>query len=48
MFIDKQTITERNRSGNLILFNFANIGNVWVSKEAKLFIRIAFLSSKFM
>ena len=30
MFIDKQTITKRN----LIMFNFANLGNVWASKEA--------------
>ena len=36
------------RSGNLILFNFGNIGNMWASKEAKPIVRIAFFCSKFM
>ena len=30
------------RSGSVIIFNFANIGNVWASKDAKLIICIAF------
>ena len=45
--INKQ-LQKEIRSGNLIIFNFANIGNVWASKEAKLIIRIAFFCSKFM
>ena len=40
MYIDKQTVKKEIRSGNLIILNFANIGNVWASKEAKLTIRI--------
>ena len=51
MFIDKQTITKKKKekkkkSGNLIIFNFRNIGNMWASKETKLVIRIAFFCSK--
>ena len=48
MFIDKQTITKRNKIRKLNYINFANIGNVWAPKEAKLTIRIAFFSSQFM
>ena len=40
MYIDKQQLKKEIRSGNLIILNFANIGNVWASKEAKLTIRI--------
>ena len=47
MFIDKQ-LQKEIRSGNLLIFNFANIGNVWASKEAKLIIHIAFFCSKFI
>ena len=45
MVIEKQTKKEI-RSGNLL--NFANIDNVWTSKEAKLIVCIAFFCSKFM
>ena len=38
IFIDKKQLQKDIRSGNLIISNFANIGNVWVSKEAKLII----------
>ena len=49
MFIDKKNNLQKEiRSGNLIILNFANIGNVWASKEAKLIICIAFFCSKFM
>ena len=47
MFIGKH-LQKEIRSGNLIIFNFASIGNVWTSKEAKLIIRIAIFCSKFM
>ena len=40
MFIDKQ-LQKEIRSRNFITFNFANIGNVWALKEAKLIIHIA-------
>ena len=40
MYIDKQTVKKEIRSGNLIILNFANISNVWASKEAKVTIRI--------
>ena len=43
IFIDKKQLQKDIRSGNLIISNFANIGNAWVSKEAKLIIQIAFL-----
>ena len=36
------------RSGNVIIFNFAKIGNFWASYGAKLIICIAFFCSKFM
>ena len=36
------------RPVNLIIFNFANISNVWASKEVKLIIHIAFFCSKFL
>ena len=48
MYIDKQTVKKEIRSGNLIILNFANIGNVWASREAKLIIHRAFFCSKFM
>ena len=47
MFIDKQ-LQKEIRSGSLIIFNFANIGNVCASKKAKLIIYKAFFCSKFM
>ena len=45
MFIDKQ-LQKEIRSRHLIIFNFANIGIVLASKEAKLIIHIAFFCSK--
>ena len=45
--INKQ-LQKEIRSGNLVIFNFPNIGNVWTPKEAKLTICIAFFSRKFM
>ena len=36
------------RSGNIIIFNFAKIGNLWASYGAKLNICIAFFCSKFI
>ena len=45
--INKQ-LQKEIRSGNLAIFNFANIVNVWALKETKLIIRIAFFCSKFM
>ena len=47
MVIDKQ-LQKEIRSGNLITFNFVNIGNVQESKEVNLIICIAFFCSKFM
>ena len=41
LYMDKQ-LQKEIRSGNLIIFNFTNIFNVWASKEAKLIICIAF------
>ena len=45
--INKQ-LQKEIRLGNLVIFNFANIVNVWALKEAKLIIHIAFFCSKFM
>ena len=42
IFIDKKQLQKDIRSGNLIISSFANIGNAWASKEAKLIIWIAF------
>ena len=42
MFINKQQLQKEIRSGNLIIFNFTSIGNLWASKEAKLIIHIFF------
>ena len=36
------------KSGSLVIFNFANIGNVCASKKARLIIHKAFFCSKFM
>ena len=44
----KKQMQKEIRSENSIIFNFANIGNVWASKETELIIHIAFFCSKFM
>ena len=45
--MNKQLLNEV-RSENFIIFNFANIGNVWGSYCAKVIIRITFFCSKSM
>ena len=42
-FLDKQQFRKGVRPGSLVFFNFAKIGNVWVSKEAVQVMGIAFL-----
>ena len=47
LYINKE-LQEEIRSGNSIIFNFMNLGNVSASKETKRIICIAFFCSKFM
>ena len=48
MFTNKQQLQKEIRSGNLIIFNFTSIGNLWASKEAKLIIHIVLFCRKLM
>ena len=48
MFTENKQLQKEIRLGNLIIFDFANNGNVQASKEAKLIICTLFFRSNFM